>query len=53
MDEGFDEDIQSLARLAIHRRHSMVFSATWSSETESLAKVLRPLTVHITIAGVP
>jgi len=53
LDEGFDEDIQSLACLATHRRHSMVFSATWSTETESLAKVLRQLTVHITVAGVP
>ena len=47
------EDIQALVHLAAARRLTMLFSATWSQETTPLASVLRPLAVHITVAGVP
>mmetsp|Transcript_21786 Transcript_21786/g.61898 ORF Transcript_21786/g.61898 Transcript_21786/m.61898 type:complete len:705 (-) Transcript_21786:106-2220(-) len=53
LDEGFEDDIQSLTRLAGRRRQTMMFSATWSSQTESLASALRPGAVHISVAGVP
>jgi len=53
LDEGFDDDVQSLVCLAARRCQTMLFSATWSTRLESLAKVLRPSQVRVTVAGVP
>eukprot|EP00927_Polykrikos_kofoidii_P084442 TRINITY_DN8896_c0_g1_i1.p1 TRINITY_DN8896_c0_g1~~TRINITY_DN8896_c0_g1_i1.p1 ORF type:complete len:806 (-),score=166.97 TRINITY_DN8896_c0_g1_i1:183-2600(-) len=53
LDEGFFTDVGTLARLAERRRQAMLFTATWSSETESLAKVLRPSVVRVTVSGIP
>jgi len=53
LDEGFSDDVCALARLAGRRKQAMLFSATWSAETESLAAVLRPAVAHIAVAGIP
>eukprot|EP00929_Paragymnodinium_shiwhaense_P096459 TRINITY_DN58049_c0_g1_i2.p1 TRINITY_DN58049_c0_g1~~TRINITY_DN58049_c0_g1_i2.p1 ORF type:complete len:684 (-),score=128.80 TRINITY_DN58049_c0_g1_i2:8-2059(-) len=53
LDEGFTEDVGALVKRACNRRQAMLFSATWSSETESLAAVLRSDVVHVSVAGIP
>lgn len=53
LEEGFTEDVLSLAKLAALRRQAMLFSATWCTEAESLAIVLRSATARITVDGIP
>mmetsp|Transcript_106574 Transcript_106574/g.300030 ORF Transcript_106574/g.300030 Transcript_106574/m.300030 type:complete len:736 (+) Transcript_106574:73-2280(+) len=53
LDEGFEEDIRELSGLAVRRRQTMLFSATWSKQTQCLAASLRPEAVHIAVSGVP
>lgn len=34
LDEGFEEDIRAITKLASRREQTMMFSATWSARTE-------------------
>ncbi|CAJ1454172.1 unnamed protein product, partial [Effrenium voratum] len=53
MDEGFEEDIMALASACQRRRLTLLFSATWTSQTELLAVLLRPGFLKVTVAGIP
>lgn len=52
IDEGFEEDIMALASCCYRRSLTLLFSATWGSQTELLAVLLQsPL--KVTVAGIP
>lgn len=53
LEEGFSEDINALVGMCKARRQSMLFSATWSPETQSLASMLRAETVQFVVGGIP
>ncbi|CAE8600493.1 unnamed protein product, partial [Polarella glacialis] len=53
LDEGFEEDILGISSLCIRRRLTMLFSATWTSQTETFAIILRSGAVRVTVAGIP
>ena len=52
IDEGFEEDIMALASGCYRRRLTLLFSATWSSQTELLAVLLQG-PIKVTVAGIP
>mmetsp|Transcript_48156 Transcript_48156/g.112622 ORF Transcript_48156/g.112622 Transcript_48156/m.112622 type:complete len:689 (+) Transcript_48156:78-2144(+) len=55
LDEGFCDDVTALAsRCQAGNRHTMLFSATWSSALSPLAAILRGNSImHVNVAGLP
>lgn len=56
LDEGFEDDVLALSRMASNRKQTMLLSATWSSDTQKLQDAMLRSEEHqlrIAVSGVP